>query len=82
MSYQEFKEEYLELCSMFGRDTTRKIKNDLMKDVKELEYRIESIEVDITLEGACYLYGQLHTRTELKKYKTELEFSKQLISEL
>lgn len=82
MSYKEFKEEYLELCSMFGRDTTRKIKNDLKKEIAEWQYRIEYIEPAILSKGWCYLYGDLHTRIDLRKLKENLEFSKQLISEL
>lgn len=82
MNYQEFKEEYLELCQIFGRDTKRKIKNDLKKDITEYQYRIEYIEPKILSRGACYLYGELYTRTDLNKYKKDLEFSKQLISEL
>lgn len=80
--YESFKAEYLYLCEKFGRDTKRKIKNDLDKDVKELEYRIKAIKPILEVKPITYLYGELHSRRHLRKYEQELIFTKQLISEL
>ena len=80
--YQSFKTEYLDLCQKFGRDTKRKIKNDLSKDVKELEYRIEHVKPRVETKGWCYLYGQFHSKRELKKYEQELMYTNQLLSEI
>ena len=82
MTYQEFKDDYLRLCEKFGRDTKRKIKNDLKNDIKELEYRIESIKPRLSVNAFTYLYGELHTKRNLLKYEQELKFTNQLISEL
>ncbi len=82
MTYQEFKNDYLNLCKKFGRDTKRKIKNDLEKDVKELEYRIESIKPRLAVKVCVYLYGELHTKRDLFRYEQELQFTNQLITEL
>lgn len=82
MDYLEFKKEYLRLCEVFGRDTNRKIKNDLNNDVKELEYRIASLEPRIETNGFAYLYGELHTRKMLDVIKRELKFTNQLITEI
>lgn len=80
--YELFKTEYLELCSKFGRDTNRKIKNDLKKDVNELMWRIEVIKPQLELKGFAMLLGELHTKRHLRKYEQELMYSNQLISEL
>jgi hypothetical protein len=82
MDYSKFKSEYLNLCARFGRDTKRKIANDLKSDVKELEYQIASLEPRLEVNPTAYLYGELHTRTKLRKIKTELQFSKQLLTEI
>jgi hypothetical protein len=82
MDYLEFKAEYLELCEKFGRDTKRKIANDLKKDIKELEYRIEYLEPQIRLKGVARMYGVLYGQRDLKQIKTELENSKQLLNEI
>lgn len=82
MDYLEFKKEYLRLCETFGRDTKRKIKNDLKNDVKELEYRIESIKPRLAVNVCVYLYGELHTKRDLFRYEQELKFTNQLITEI
>ncbi len=82
MDYLEFKKEYLRLCEIFGRDTKRKIKNDLKNDVKELEYRIESIKPRLAVKACIYLYGELHTKRDLFRYEQELKFTNQLITEI
>jgi hypothetical protein len=82
MTYQEFKNDYLNLCKKFGRDTKQKIKNDLKNDVKELEYRIESIKPRLAVKVCVYLYGELHTKRDLLRYERELQFTNQLITEL
>ena len=82
MTYQEFKNDYLNLCSKFGRDTKRKILNDLKKDVQELTYRIESIKESIITSGYAYLYGEIYTKYDLSMLEQELQFTNQLISEL
>lgn len=80
--YQSFKKEYLELCQRFGRDTKRKIKNDLSKDAKELQWRIDYLEPKIESETVAWLYGEIYTHRELREYQLELEYTNQLISEL
>lgn len=82
MNYENYKEQYLDLCQKFGRDTKRKIKNDLKNDVKELEYRIESIKPRLAVKVCVYLYGELHTKRDLFRYEQELQFTNQLITEL
>lgn len=82
MEYLEFKNEYLRLCEMFGRDTKRKTMNDLKSDVKELEYRIDAIEPQVFAKGYGYLYGERHTNTTLRELKTELEFTNKLLTEI
>ena len=82
MTYQEFKNDYLNLCLKFGRDTKRKILNDLKKDVQELTYRIESIKEGIITSGYAYLYGEIYTKYDLSMLEKELQFTNQLILEL
>ena len=82
MSYQVFKSEYLYLCSRHGRDTNRKIANDLKKDIKELEYRIEYLQPKIKEKGYARMYGDVYTPMHLREMQTELEFSKQLLTEI
>lgn len=81
MSYLNFKSEYLRLCEKFGRDTSRKIANDLRKDIIELEYRINAIEPVLRLKPFTYLYGEKCTLSTLEVMQTELEFTKQLLHE-
>ena len=80
--YQSFKSEYLDLCQKFGRDTNRKIKNDLKKDAIELADCIKFITPKIEEKGFCYLYGEIQYRKDLKKYIQELEYTNQLLNEL
>jgi len=82
MDYQAFKTEYLSLSERFGRDTKRKIKNDLNNDVKELEYQIASLEPRLELKPCVYLYGIMHTKRDLYRIKNELEYTKQLLTEI
>lgn len=82
MEYLEFKNEYLRLCAKFGRDTNRKIKNDLKNDVKELQYQIDSLESRLEVKPMVYLYGILHTKGDLYRIKSELEYTKQLLTEI
>jgi hypothetical protein len=82
MDYLKFKSEYLSLCARFGRDTKRKIKNDLNNDVKELEYQIASLEPRLELKPCVYLYGIMHTIRDLYRIKRELEYTKQLLKEI
>lgn len=82
MSYQLFKADYIDLCMRFGRDTKTKIKNDLKKGIKELEYRIEYIQPQIKQKGYARMYGDVYTPMHLKEMQTELEFSKQLLTEI
>lgn len=82
MSYEKFKQEYLSLSERFGRDTKRKITNDLKSDVKELEYQIASLEPRLELKPIVYLYGIMHTIGDLYRIKSELKYTKQLITEL
>lgn len=82
MNYQNFKEEYLRLCKEFGRDTKRKIKNDLKKEVEELEYRIEHIKDKLRSFDIAYLYGERYTQRELSILEIELKFTNQLITEI
>jgi hypothetical protein len=81
-NYLEFKSEYLRLCEKFGRDTNRKIKNDLKNDAKELQYQIDSIESRLEVKPMVYLYGILHTRGDLYRIKSELEYTNQLLTEI
>lgn len=81
-NYQTFKNEYLNLCTRFGRDTKRKIKNDLNNDVKELEYQIEHLAPRLNIKVYTYLYGRIHNRQDLCRIKTELEYTKQLLTEI
>lgn len=81
-NYLEFKSEYLRLAEKFGRDTNRKIKNDLKSDVKELQYQIDSLETRLELKPMVYLYGILHTKRDLYRIKTELEYTNQLLTEI
>ena len=82
MDYSIFKSEYLNLCTRFGRDTKRKIANDLKSDVKELEYQIASLEPRLNVDPRVWLYGELHSKRDLHRIKTELQFSKQLLTEI
>ena len=82
MDYSNFKSEYLDLCARFGRDTKRKVMNDLKSDVKELEYQIASLEPRLSVKPFAYLYGEIHSNVTLRKIKTELQFSKQLLTEI
>ena len=82
MNYQEFKNDYLNLCKYFGRDTNRKIKNDLKKDAKELEYKIDYLKPILEVKSITYLYGELHTKRDISMLEQELKFTNQLISEL
>lgn len=79
MSYSDFKTEYLYMCQKYGRDTNRKIINDLSKDVDELVYRIEYIKPRIEIEGIAMMYGEIYTRRKLRDMETELEFTKTLL---
>lgn len=82
MEYVNFKNDYLRLCNEFGRDTKRKIANDLKSDVKELEYRIDAIEPQVKAKGYGYLYGERHNNTTLRELKNELEFTNKLLTEI
>ena len=82
MNYETFKTEYLDLSKRFGRDTNRKIANDLKNDVKELEYQIASLEPRLELKPCVYLYGIMHTMRDLYRIKSELEYTKQLLTEI
>jgi hypothetical protein len=82
MDYLNFKTEYLELCQRFGRDTKRKIVNDLNKDIAELQYRIDAIKDKIDLNGFTYLYGEIQTKKTLRTYMNELELTNILKTEL
>lgn len=82
MDYQLFKADYIDLCNRFGIDTNRKIKNDLKKGIKELEYRIEYLQPQIEQKGHARMYGDIYTPMHLKQMQTELEFSKQLLTEI
>lgn len=83
-NYLKFKSEYLRLCKKFGRDTNRKIKNDLKNDAKELQYQIDSLEprLETGLVYMVYLYGILHTKGDLYRIKSELEYTNQLLTEI
>jgi hypothetical protein len=82
MNYENYKEQYLDLCQKFGRDTKRKIKNDLEKDSRELNYRIDYLKPKIIVGGQAYLYGEIYTKYELSMLEQELQFTNQLITEL
>jgi hypothetical protein len=82
MNYLNFKTEYLELCQKFGRNTNRKIINDLNKDIAEFEYRIDAIKDKINLNGFAYLYGEVQTKKTLLTYVRELELTNILKTEL
>jgi len=81
-NYSKFKSEYLRLCEKFGRDTNRKIKNDLENDAKELLYQIASLESRLEVKPMVYLYGILHTKVDLFRIKRELKFTNQLLTEI
>lgn len=81
MDYSKFKSEYLDLCARFGRDTKRKVMNDLKNDVKELEYQITSLEPRLEVDPRVWLHGILHSKRDLHRIKTELQFTKQLLTE-
>jgi hypothetical protein len=74
-NYSVFKSEYP------YRDTKRKLQNDLKSDVRELEYRINSVEPQIKAKGYAYLYGEVYRIKELNELKTELKFTNQLLKE-
>lgn len=80
--YQSFKKEYLELCQRFGRDTKRKIKNDLKKDANELQWRIDYLKPKIKSETVAWLYGEIYTHRELREYEQELKYTNQLLTEI
>jgi hypothetical protein len=82
MDYLNFKNEYLNLCARFDRDTKRKIKNDLNSDVIELQYQINAIEPQVKAKGYGYLYGEPHSGVTLRKIKLDLEYTKQLLTEI
>lgn len=82
MEYLEFKNEFLRLCDMFGRNTKRKIANDLKSDVTELEYQIKYIEPQVKAKGYGYLYGELHNDATLRMLKDELKFTNKLLTEI
>ena len=75
-NYLDFKSEYP------YRDTKRKIQNDLNRDIKELEYRINAIEPQIEAKGYGYLYGVTYWNRDLNEIKTELEYCNQLLTEI
>ena len=82
MNYSNFKSEYLRIADKFGRDTNRKIINDLKKDAAELQYQIDSLESRLEAKPMVYLYGNLHTKGDLYRIKSELEYTKKLLTEI
>ena len=82
MNYSNFKSEYLRIADKFGRDTNRKIINDLKKDVAELQYQIDSLEPRLEANPRVYLYGIVHSIGDLYRIKSELEYTKKLLTEI
>lgn len=82
MNYLDFKIDYINLCEGVGRNTKTKIKNDLKKDINELEFKIDHLQSEIDRRGFARMYGVIYFKLDLDDIIKELEFSKKLLVEL